>query len=111
MTLDKCRAKDWYNTHEGWMGVLILSVGTFTLGLLAATWWQTRVFTVQIDTLSTTFTSVISQKDEIIRHKEDTIRQKDTLISQLKSTNAQTSKAVVDVSKAVIKNNEDAKQP
>lgn len=58
--------REWYKTHEGWLGALALCVGAFAFGMLTATLLENRSCTIQINALTNGFTTTIAQKDAVI---------------------------------------------
>jgi hypothetical protein len=94
--------KQWYKTHEGWLGALMLSIGAFSIGILTATFLGRESCTKQTDSLAAGFNILIGQKDQ-------TIAQKDAVISKLSTSTAAASDAAASASKTAVKATQDNK--
>jgi len=56
----------WYNTHKGWLGALMLSIGAFSLGLLISSITEQKACTAQIEQLNKSYVTLLWQKDQVI---------------------------------------------
>lgn len=88
--------REWYKTHEGWLGALMLFIGAFSIGILTATFLDRETYTKQVYSLTQGFNVLLDQKDKIIA-------QKDVVIGRLSTSTATASDAAVKASGAAVK--------
>lgn len=87
--------REWYRSHEGWIGALLLFSGAFALGILVSTMAEGKSCTSRIDALTKGYNALLLQKDDLIR--------------RLSTSTAKASDAAIDASKAAMKASGEAK--
>lgn len=59
-------ANAWYNTHKGWLGALMLSIGAFSLGVLMSSIMEQKACAANTESLTKSYVTLLWQKDQVI---------------------------------------------